>query len=160
MKRSKISWLFFLLQIIFMLVAPCVMVWTQYGGFAQRYKVSITAVIILILIFLTFKKIFLNKWLKTFEIKIVNIETNALSITDSISIQNNKKAWRFYSLMQLFFNSIIPFLVMIIGALTVKTLEQGLIKLYGCLMFCLMSIGLGVIFRVAEIYSVKLKNEK
>ena len=49
---------------------------------------------------------------------------------------------------------------MVLAVLTIKTLEQGLIKLYGYLMFCLISIGIGILFRIAEIYSMKLKHEQ
>jgi hypothetical protein len=92
--------------------------------------------------------------------KIINIETNALSITDKTSIENNKKAWRLYSILQLFFNSVVPVLLMALAVLTIKTVQDGLIKLYGCLMFCLISIVIGVLFRIAEIYSMKLSNEE
>ena len=41
-----------------------------------------------------------------------------------------------------------------------RALIFSIIKLYGCLMFCLISIGIGILFRIAEIYSMKLKHEK
>ena len=160
MKKSKASWLYFVLQLIFMLVAPCIMIWIQYGDLSQKYKISVTAILLMICIFLIFKKIVLNKWLKTFESKIINIETNALSLTDKTAIESNKKAWRTYSVLQLFFSSIVPLLLMILAVVTIKTVEQGLIKLYGCLMFCLISIIIGVVFRIAEIYSMKLTHEE
>ena len=160
MKRTKTSWIFFALQLIFMLVAPCVFVWMQYGDLTQKYKLSVTAILLLLLVFLVFKKIMLNKWIKTFDAKIINIETNALSLTDKTAIDTNKSAWRIYSLLQLVFNSIIPLLIMVMAVITIQVVEKGLIKLYGCLMFCLISIFIGVIFRVAEIYSIKLKNEE
>ena len=160
MKRTKKTWFFFILQIVFILIAPCAFIWAQYGDVAVKYKVSVSAVILLILIFLIFKKIVLNKWLKTFEQKLVNIETAALSLTDPETIKTNKKAWRMYSLIRLFFDCVIPMLVLIIGILTIKAVEEGLIKLYGCLMFCTISIAVGIVFRVAEIYSMKMVNEK
>ena len=132
MKRTKKTWLFFILQLVFMLIAPCVFVWLQYGDLTSGYKVSVTAILLIILIFWAFKRIFLNKWLKTFEQKIINIETNALTITDKQAISSNKKAWRFYSLVQLLFSAIIPLLLFILAIITSKTVEQGLIKLYGC----------------------------
>lgn len=159
MKRTAKSWVFFALQLVFMLVVPCVFIWVQYGGLTTSYKVSVTAVMLSILIFWVFKKIVLNKWLKTFEQKIINIETNALTITDIQAIKANKKAWRNYSVIQLVFNSVIPLLLMALAVITIKTVEQGLIKLYGCLMFCLISVIVGVIFRIAEIYSMKLEHE-
>lgn len=159
MKKTVKTWIFFFLQVVFMLVIPCVFVWIQYGDLTQRYKISVTAIILMILIFWVFKKIFLNKWLKSFDQKIINIETNALSITDKTAIQANKQAWRMYSVLQLFFNSIIPLLLFVLAIVTIKTVEAGLIKLFGCLVFCLCSIVIGVLFRIAEIYSTKLKHE-
>ena len=91
--------------------------------------------------------------------KIANIEVNALTITDKVAIESNKKAWQKYSISQLIFSSIIPMLIFLLAIVTVKTVEQGLIELYGCLMFCLMSISLGIVFKVAEIYATKLTHE-
>lgn len=160
MKRTIKSWIFFVLEIGFMLIVPCALVWLQYGDLSQRYKVSVTAIILTILIFWVFKKILLNRWVKTLDTKIINIEANALSITEQSAIETNKKAWRFCTMMQLLFSSIIPLLIMVLAVLTIQTVEKGLIKLYGCLMFCLISIFLGVIFRVCEIYSMRLAHEK
>ena len=160
MKKNKTAWTYFALQLVFMLVSPCVMVWLQYGDLAQKYKVSVTAILLVMLIFWTFKKIVLSKWLKTLEMKIANIETNALSITDASAITSNKNAWRKYSVAQLVFNSITPLLLFVLAILTIKTVEEGLIKLYGCLMFCLVSVSIGILFRIAEIYATKLTHEK
>ncbi len=160
MKKTGKAWIFFILQIVFVLIVPCVLIWLQYGDLAKGYKVSVTAIMLTMLVFWIFKRLLLNKWLTTLDLKIVNIETNALSITDEKAIETNKKSWRFYSLMQLLFNSIIPLLIMILAVLTIQTVEKGLIKLYGCLIFCLISIFIGIIFRVCEIYSMKLTHEK
>lgn len=159
MKRSAKSWVFFALQILFMLVVPCVFIWLQSGSLESGYKVSVTAIMLTILIFWVFKKVFLNKWLNSFDQKIINIETNALTITDKSAIETNKKAWRSYSVIQLAFNVIIPLLIFILAIITIKVVEQGLIKLFGCLIFCLVSIIIGFIFRIAEIYSIKFSHE-
>ena len=142
-----------------MLVAPCIFVWLQYGELTTKYKVSVTAIMLLVIVFWAFKRIFLNKWLKTFDQKIINIETTALTITEPNAILSNKKAWRLYSLFQLLCNSVVPVLLFALAIITIKTVEEGLIKLYGCFMFCLISIVIGMIFRVAEIYSMKLTHE-
>ena len=160
MRRTTKAWAFFVLQIVFMLIIPCVLVWVQYGDLANGYKVSVTAIILTILVFWVFKKILLNKWVKTLDTKIISIEANALSITQESAIETNKKAWRFCSMMQLLISSIIPLLVMILAVLTIQTVEKGLIRLYGCLIFCLISIFLGVIFRICEIYAMRLTHEK
>ncbi len=160
MKRTTKSWVFFALQLVFMLVAPCVMIWVQYGDLSQRYKISVTAILLILMIFLIFKKIVLNKYLKSLDGKILNIETNSLSITDKTAIESNKKAWRTYSVVQVLFNTIVPLLLLVLAVITIKTVEQGLIKLYGCLMFCAISIAIGVVFRIAEIYSMRLPHEE
>ena len=159
MKKTSKSWVFFILQIVFMLVAPVIMVWIQYGDLTQKYKVSVTAIMLLLLVFWVFKRIFLDKWIKTIDLKITNIETNALSLTDKTAIESNKKAWRTYTLIQLLFSSVIPLLLMALSVITIKAVQDGLIKLYGCLMFCLLSVAVGVLFRVCEIYSMKLRHE-
>ena len=159
MKRTKKAWLFFALQLVFMLIVPCVFIWVQYGELTTKYKISVTAIFLIMLVFLIFKKIFLNKWLKTFDQKIINIETNALSLTDKTAIESNKRAWRNYSVLQMVFSSVIPLLLLVLAVITIKVVEQGLIKLYGCLMFCTLSIFVGVIFRIAEIYCMKLCHE-
>lgn len=160
MKKTLASWLFFVLSILFMLVIPCVFVWLQYGDLENTYKVSVTAIILIIAIYLTFKKIILNKWLKTLDAKIINIETNALSIVDEESIKANKTVWRLCSVAKILLDSIVPICIAILSVLTIKVVEQGLIKLYGCLIFCLISIGLGIVFRIVEIMTTKLQHEK
>lgn len=160
MKKTSKTWVYFSLQIIFMLIIPCVFIWLQYGDLTTKYKISVTAIVLCVAVFWVFKKIILNKWIKSFDQKIVNIETNALSITDETVIKANKKTWRNLSLLQLFFNSVVPVLLFILAVVTIKTVEQGLIKLYGCLVFCLISVAIGICFRVAEIYSMRLYHEK
>lgn len=159
MKRSNKTWILWGLQLVFMIVLPCIFIWVQYGDYAVKYKISVTAILLTLLVFLVSKKIFFSKWLKGIDQKIINIESNALSIVDKNAIETNKKAWRTYSLIQLFFNSIIPLLFFVLLLITIKTVEQGLIKLYGCLSFCFISICLGLVFHVAEIYSMKLVHE-
>lgn len=114
----------------------------------------------MLLVFLVFKKVFISKWLKTIDGKIINIETNALTIPDGQAIEANKKAWRFYSMAQLLSSAIVPILCFILAIITIKAVEKDLIELYGCLMFCLLSIAVGIVFRVAEIYSMKLTHEE
>lgn len=159
MKKNIKTWTLFVLQMIFMLIVPCVVIWVQYGDLTQRYKISVTAIMLLLLVFYVVKKIILNKYINGLNQKIINIETNALSITDKKSIEANKKVWRLYSIMQLFISVIVPFLLFILAIITIKVVENGLIKLYGCLMFCLMSISVGIMFRLGEIFATKLMHE-
>ena len=84
MKKTKKSWVFLGLQLLFMIVVPIAFIWMQYGVFSVKYKISVTSILLILLIFLIFKKIVLNKWLKGIDQKIVNIETNCLSLTEEM----------------------------------------------------------------------------
>ena len=159
MKRTGKSWTFFVLQMLFMLVAPCVFIWVQYGELTTKYKISVTAIMLVLLVFITFKKIFINNWLKKLDAKIIGIETNALSVTNQEAIKTMKKTWRACSVLQTLVSAIIPLLIFVLAVITIKVVEAGLIKLFGCLMFCLISIVIGLIFRIAEIYSMKSAHE-
>ena len=160
MRKTSTSWLFFVLTIIFMLIIPIALVWLQYGDNEGGYKVSVTAILVIIGIFLVFKKIVLNKRIEALNLKIVSIETNALSITDEKSIKANKTVWRLCRVVQLLIDCIVPVGVAVISVLTIKVVEQGIIKLYGCLMFSFISIAIGLICKIVEIFTMKLKHEE
>ena len=160
MKRTKKSVLFFILQIVFSLVIPCLLVWLQYGDLSKRFKMGVTVITLLMIVFLIFKKAVLNKWLKTIDTKITNIEANALFITEKDAIETNKNTWRLYSIVQSIFNYIIPIFIFLLGILTIKKVEDGIIKLYGVMILSAASFIVGMIFRWAEIYSMRLPHEK
>lgn len=159
MKKTAKTWVLFALEIIFMLIVPLVFVWVQYGDVTMTYKVSTTAIVLSLAVFLVCKKVLLGKWSQTLTTKTAMIETNALSITDKSAIESNKKAWRNYSIIQACFNAIIPLLLFVLAIITIKAVEEGLIKLYGCLIFCLISVFVGFVFKIGEIYSVKFAHE-
>ena len=62
MKKTKKAWLFLGLQLLFMIVVPIAFIWMQYGVFSLKYKISVTSILLMLLIFLIFKKIFINNW--------------------------------------------------------------------------------------------------
>ena len=160
MKKTSKSWVFFVLQLFFIIVVPVALVWLQYGDTTGTFKIPITAILLVILLFLVAKKLLFKPWLDKVKIKIANIETNALTITDPLAIEANKKAWRMFTLAQLACDAFIPLLLFIASIITIKTVEQGIIKLYGCLMFCFVSIVVGIGFKVLEVYSMQLTHEK
>ena len=159
MKKTIASWIFFVLNIVFMLIVPVVFVWLQYGDLKGTYKISVTAILIILAVFLFFKRLVINKWLESLNLRVVAIESNALSITDEQSIKANKSVWRLCKIVQLLIDCIVPVGVAVISILTIKVVEEGLIKLYGVLMFCLISIAVGLIFKIIEIFTTKLKHE-
>ncbi len=159
MKKTISSTIFFVLNIVFMLIVPIIFIWLQYGDIQGTYKISVTAILIILAVFLFFKKLIINKWIETLNLRVVTIESNSLSITDEKSIKANKNVWRLCKTISLLIDCIVPIGIAVISVLTIKVVEEGLIKLYGCLMFCLISIALGVVCKILEIFTTKLKHE-
>lgn len=159
MKHTKSSTAFFIGQLLCFLIIPAVLVWLQSGGLAKSYKFSISGIIALVIVFVMFKKLMLDAWLKKIDSKVTQIEVNQLSITDLTAIASLKRKWRIYSMIQLFINAIIPLACLVLFLMTIKVVEAGLIKLYGCLLGTVISMFIGVIFKIAEIYSVKTEHE-
>lgn len=159
MKKTTLSMFCFFMQILCYLVIPTVFIWVQSGGLAHGYKLSATAIISVIIVFLVFKKIMLNSWLKKIDSKINQIEVNQLTATDETAINSLKKKWKALSFTQLFINIVIPIACLILFLITIKVVEAGLIKLYGCLLVSTISIIFGVIFKIIEIYTAKTENE-
>lgn len=160
MKKTNLSWVCLVLELFFLFVIPCGFIWAQYGDLAKGYKISATAIILTACLFAFFKRIFLDGYLKKIEAKIANIETNALTITDETAIAANKKEWQTLSLIQLLSNAIVPVLLAVFAVQTIKVVETGLIKLYGCLMCASISVVIGLVFKIIEVFSYQLKHEK
>lgn len=171
MKKTTSSYICFALQIVFMIILPVIFVCVQYTSTGDasttnattknlvKFKLSVSAIALLILMFAIFKKVFINSRLKMIDTKITNIDTQALTITDEKAIKANKKAYRFYSVIQFAINIIIPILVMILFIIIVQAVERDIIKLYGCLIFSCISFCVGCVFRVGEIYSMRSTHE-
>lgn len=158
MKSNKI---YFLLQLMFFLVVPCVLIWLQYSdGAGVKYKIPMTAILLFIFVFLFAKRVWLNPWLKKVSDKLGQIETLQLATTDQTAVQSLKRQFRSLSLIQLFFNAVVPILLLGLVIVTIKAVETGIVKLFGALMLCAVSFAVGLVFKVLEIYSVKMEHEQ
>ncbi len=160
MKKTKLYYIFFLFQIVFFLIVPIILVWYQYGKTEVAwYKISITGIMLLLLIFVLFKKLFLEKKIKKTDQQLAQIEIDQLSVTEEIAILNIKKRYRYLALLQLIFSAFIPILILGLSLVTINVVETGAIKMFGVLRFCTISIGIGVACRIIEIFTLKCKNE-
>jgi hypothetical protein len=162
MKWTKKTWLFFALQLIFILIVPCVLVWMQYGGaeLSTKYRVSVTSIMLFALIFLIAKRLIFTPWLKKINGQLAQIEVDHLTVTAPEAIASLKKRYRALAVFQLLTNAIMPLLVLVMAILTVKVVQDGLIKLYGVLMFSTISTAVGVLCKLGEVYSVRCEHEK
>ena len=146
---------------MFFLVVPCALIWLQYSdGAGVKYKIPMTASLLFIFVFLFAKRVWLNPWLKKVSDKLGQIETLQLATTDQTAVQSLKRQFRSLSLIQLFFNAVVPILLLGLVIVTIKAVETGIVKLFGALILCAVSFAVGLVFKVLEIYSVKMEHEQ
>lgn len=162
MKKTKWQVVCIICQFLFMFVIPCLVLWFYYGNnafIALKYKVSLTGVAFVLLFFCLSKRFWLDDMLKKMQAKIVNIETDALSMTNKDAIAKTKKAYKRYRYVDLFFKLIVP-LILLVGMTTIiNALEEQALKLYGVFLWATISFGVGVLFKIFEIHSTKFIHE-
>lgn len=160
MKKTKWSWIYFILELVFFLALPCFFVWLQYGKTeVEWYKVSMTGIVILLLIFMIFKKIFITPIIVKINAQIAQIEIVQLAALEPSIILGYKKKYRSLSIKQLIFNTFVPALILSLTLMTIKVVEAGAIKMYNVLLICAISIVVGLICKIGEIYSLKCEHE-
>lgn len=149
-------------QFIFMFIVPILILWLFYGNnafIALRYKVSLTGVAFVLLFFSLSKKFWLDDTLKKMQAKIVNIETDALSMTNKDAIAKTKKAYKRYRYVDLFFKLVMPLILLVGLTMIIKALEEQALKLYSVFLWSTISFAVGVVFKVFEIQSTKFMHE-
>lgn len=160
MKKTLKSSIFFLFQIVFFLIVPCVLIWIQYGQTdVLWYRLSITGIVLLFIVFLVFKKVVLKPFLAKINAQVAQIEVMQSAEVNPVAIESLKNKFRRLSVFQLIFNAIMPVLVLVLFLMTIKVVEAGAIKMYNVLLLCIISIGIGIVFRILEIYALKCEHE-
>ena len=161
MKKTIKSRLFFVGELLFFLVLPCVLIWLQYGRVdVAWYKISVTGIVLLLLIFLLAKRLFLTPLINKINQQAAQVEMQQLSVTEPAAIESNKRKFRTLSMWQLFFNSIVPLAVFALALATLKAVEAGAIKMFGVMIICAVSMLLGVLCRIGEIYALRCEHEE
>ena len=162
MKKTKWQVVCIICQILFMFVVPCLVLWLFYGNnafIALRYKVSLTGVAFVLLFFSISKRFWLDDTLKKMQAKIVNIETDALSMTNKDAIAKTKKVYKRYRYVDLFFKLIVPLILLVGLTVIIKALEEQALKLYGVFLWSTISFAVGVIFKILEIKATRFMHE-
>lgn len=163
MKNTPAKTVWFVLQLLFFLIVPCVLVWCQYASaeaVTVRYKISVTGIALMLFIFLISKHFWLTPFLKKLESKLAQIEVAQLTATEPEAIESLKRKYRQLSLFQLIIRLVMPILLLLLVLSTIKVVEAGVVKLFGVLSLCAVSFALGVVCRVFEIYAVRLEHEE
>ena len=163
MKTTKWQVLFFICQMICMFFVPVLLLWLEYGDSAYiivtDYKLSVTGVAFVLFFFVLSKRFWLNDILQKMQLKIANIETDALSMTDPNVIRKSKRKYLLFRYIDLAFKLIIPAVILVGLLFVIHALEQQVIKMFAVMFWSTLSFVAGVIFKVLEIKSTRFVHE-
>lgn len=126
---------------------------------AAWYKLSLTGILALVFVFLIAKKLWLDGLLEKCRQKISNIEVQLLAAEGENAIQALKKAYRNLQLIDLFARSVVPVLAFVAALFVISAVQEGAVKLFGAMALSGVSMVLGVVCKIIEIYTAKAEHE-
>lgn len=163
MKWTKAKIAFTILSIMFIAVIPLALVIWQYSSIGEEgagFKIGITGVLVILLIFIVLKKTLINKWMEKQRAGINQHLADLKIETDQAKIANLEKALRSAQTIECVLNCILPLILFIASIIACKALEAGIIKL-GNVMACVCaSYVIGVVFDVLAAREVISKNRQ
>ena len=149
MNRAKL--IYTILEAVFVAVIPVVLVIYQYGYVeptTAAFKISLTGIILLALVFYAVKRIFLDKRLKDWEAQYNNYISAYKIETDSEKKQRAKEQIQKYQTFTVLLRSFLPLLIFVMIQVLAKAVEQQMITLSSLSGLVTVSFGVGVIFSV------------
>lgn len=161
-KLTKKRIVFLILQGVFYLIGPLVIIWLNYGNQDVTYtafKWSMSIIILLLLLIWVLKKVVLKKRIEEISQQLTAIRTKVVDMTEQDKLILNRKELNRLRLTDLILRCIMPALVFVGVYITLNAMEAAIIKLSGAMAFIGLSLLLGVIFNALEIITSKLKNE-
>ena len=149
MRGAKLA--FNILEFIFIAVIPIGLVIYQYGyeePTTPAFKVSITGIILLALVFYGIKKIFLDRRLKDWEAQYNNYVSAYKIETDAEKKQPAKEEIQKYRTCMVFLRAFIPMLIFIMIQVLAKAVEKQMITLSSLSGLVTVSFAVGIVFSV------------
>lgn len=149
MNRAKL--IYTILEAVFVAVIPVVLVIYQYGYVeptTAAFKISLTGIILLALVFYAVKRIFLDKRLKDWEAQYNNYISAYKIETDAEKKQRAKEQIQKYQTFTVLLRSFVPLLIFVMIQVLAKAVEQQMITLSSLSGLVTVSFGVGVIFSV------------
>ena len=162
MKWTKKKIVYNVLQLVFYGVVPLALVFLTYGSIghtaqAVGFKIAAPGIILTVIVFLCFKKLFISKKLADAHERL-NAHRASLEVkTDVCEISNIEKVIKNLGTTEVLLNSVVPILLTVLGIVTCKVLESQLLRLSGTLGFILLSLIVGTVFAVLDAREVKSK---
>lgn len=162
MKWTKKKIAYNILQLVFYGVVPLALIFLTYGSIghtvqAVGFKIAAPGIILTVIVFLCFKKLFISKKLSDAHARLNQLKTELEVRTDEIEQKNIENALKKLGTAETLLNCVVPILLTALGVVTCKVLESQLVKLSGTLGFILLSLIFGTVFAVLDAREVKSK---
>ena len=158
MTRKKLVYL--ILELLFIGVAPLVMIFMQYGQIqSDRLKIGMTGILLVLSVFLILKKVVLRRYFENLRGQIVNFQSDLKTENDAGKIENIERELRNARTIETLFNAILPLVFLVLAFCMCKALEAQIMKLSGVIGFIGVSYAVGTVFSVLSAREVVGKNQ-
>ena len=157
-KKSPVSWVWFVLEVLFIGVFPAALIVANYaswGDEANGFKVGITGILLLLVVAFVLKKLVFNKRLEAMRAKLNQHEADLEVETDEEKIENLVSAVRKGRTVETVLNFVVPFLVLVAVYLMAKALEDAAVLLSGTLGFVIVSVLVGFMLQLVEALTMR-----
>ncbi|MDE6473620.1 MAG: hypothetical protein K2L70_00775 [Clostridia bacterium] len=163
MKMTKNRLVFFILHVLFSAVVPLALIIVRYSTIdntkaAVGFKVSITGIMLLIFVFWTIKKLFVDKKLSDLKAQKSVMLANLKTKQDPAELAALEKELKSINTLEVVFGSIIPLLFIVVAIIAFKALEAQLVKLSATLGYIGISYAIGLIFNILYSREIHAKN--
>lgn len=160
--RKKIAYNVF--QLVFYGVVPLVLVFMLYGNLghtrqAVGFKITAPGILIMILVFMCFKKLFINKKLSDAHDRLNKHKADLEVKTDQTEIANIEQQIKNYQTSEVLIRSVVPILLFSLLIMCCKVMEAQLVKLSGTCGFILCSYLVGTVFAILDAREVRGKHK-
>lgn len=164
MKFTKKRAAFFILHLVFSAIVPIVLVIVRYSNIgdtnkAVGFKISITGILLLIFIFLVFKKLFIDRKLADLKAQSNVMLADLKTKQDTDELTALEKELKSIKTTEAVFGSIIPLLFIVAALVAFKALEAQIVTLSSTLGFIAVSYVIGMIFNVLYSREIHAKNK-
>lgn len=165
MKWTKKKVLYNVLQLVCYGVVPLVLIILTYGNIgntaeAVGFKIAAPGIILLILAFVCFKKLFINRKLADAHAQLNQLKADLKVKVDAAEVTNIESAIKNLGTLEVILNAVVPVLMLLLLILCCKVMEAQLVKLSGTCGFILISYFIGTVFAVLDAREVKSKHKE
>jgi len=152
------------LQLVFYGVVPLVLVFMLYGNMghtkqAVGFKIAAPGILIVVLVFMCFKKLFITKKLSDAHDRLNKHKADLEVKTDQTEIANIEQHIKSYQTVEVVLRSVVPILLFLLLIMCCKVMEAQIVKLSGACGFILVSYLIGTVFAILDAREIHSKHK-